>query len=118
VLEATRRSNASMSPQQPQQQQQQQEDGSSSSSSSSNSNSDSDSSFGGVCAEVYLHVQTSNADALSFYRKKFGFETRGIIRNYYKRIEPPDCYVLALPLLLEGQGGAAVGGERMGALVA
>lgn len=51
-----------------------------------------------LVAEVYLHVQTSNADALAFY-KKFRFENRGVIRNYYKRIEPPDCYVLALPLL-------------------
>jgi len=58
---------------------------------------------GGPVAEVYLHVQTSNADALSFY-KRFAFENRGIIRNYYKRIEPPDCFVLALPLL---EGDAA-----------
>ncbi len=57
----------------------------------------------GPVAEVYLHVQTSNADALSFY-KRFAFENRGVIRNYYKRIEPPDCFVLALPLL---EGNAA-----------
>lgn len=68
-------------------------------------------------------MQTSNADALSFY-KKFAFENRGIIRNYYKRIEPPDCYMLALPLL-EGtertqpsQPPAAVSAPAPGALVA
>lgn len=74
-------------------------------------------------AEVYLHVQTSNADALSFY-KKFAFENRGIIRNYYKRIEPPDCYMLALPLLKgmehlqQPQPAAGVSAPAPGALVA
>uniref|UniRef100_A0A7S2USK3 N-acetyltransferase domain-containing protein n=1 Tax=Fibrocapsa japonica TaxID=94617 RepID=A0A7S2USK3_9STRA len=42
---------------------------------------------------IYLHVQTSNTEALNFYRC-FGFEQTDIIRNYYKRIEPPDCYIL------------------------
>lgn len=42
---------------------------------------------------VYLHVQTSNLAALEFYRKA-GFMKVGIIRNYYKRIDPPDCFVL------------------------
>ncbi len=36
--------------------------------------------------EVYLHVQTSNVDALNFY-KKHGFENAGIIHNYYKRLD-------------------------------
>ncbi|TFJ82658.1 hypothetical protein NSK_006082 [Nannochloropsis salina CCMP1776] len=49
--------------------------------------------------EIYLHVQTSNADAIHFY-SKFGFETRSRIQNYYKRIEPPDCFVLSL--LMDG----------------
>ena len=39
-------------------------------------------------------VQTSNDAALDFY-KKAGFENVGKIDNYYRRIEPPDCFVLA-----------------------
>ena len=42
---------------------------------------------------MYLHVQTSNELAKSFY-EKFGFEVVDTIKNYYKRIDPPDCYIL------------------------
>lgn len=48
--------------------------------------------------EIYLHVQTSNEDAINFY-SKHGFITKDVIRNYYKRIEPPDCYILSKSLL-------------------
>lgn len=43
--------------------------------------------------EVYLHVQTSNTEALNFYAR-FGFTIKDTIKNYYKRIDPPDCHVL------------------------
>ena len=43
--------------------------------------------------EVYLHVQTSNTDAKQFY-VKHGFVECGVIENYYKRIDPPHCYLL------------------------
>ena len=43
---------------------------------------------------VYLHVHTSNVDAISLYQK-FGFEITDTIREYYKRLSPPDCYVLS-----------------------
>eukprot|EP00696_Hemimastix_kukwesjijk_P016221 gnl/Hemi2/4599_TR1589_c0_g1_i1.p1 gnl/Hemi2/4599_TR1589_c0_g1~~gnl/Hemi2/4599_TR1589_c0_g1_i1.p1 ORF type:complete len:204 (-),score=50.15 gnl/Hemi2/4599_TR1589_c0_g1_i1:78-689(-) len=43
--------------------------------------------------EVSLNVQISNDTALEFY-KKFGFEVVDRIDNYYKRIEPPHCFVL------------------------
>ncbi|PAA53245.1 hypothetical protein BOX15_Mlig018463g1, partial [Macrostomum lignano] len=42
---------------------------------------------------IFLHVQTSNEGALAFY-KKFGFEIVDTAYNYYKRIVPPDAYVL------------------------
>ena len=43
--------------------------------------------------EIYLHVQTNNVDAMQFY-KKFGFEIGDKIVGYYRRIDPPDCYVI------------------------
>lgn len=43
--------------------------------------------------EIYLHVQTNNHDALHFY-ERFGFEQGGKIENYYKRIDPPDCFIV------------------------
>ena len=48
--------------------------------------------------EVYLHVQTSNTDALLFYLKH-GFENVGVIENYYRRIDPPHCHILKLDLI-------------------
>jgi len=44
--------------------------------------------------EIMLHVQTSNTDAMKFYGDKFGFERGELVENYYKRIDPPHCYVL------------------------
>lgn len=39
------------------------------------------------------HVQVNNESAIEFY-KKFGFEVVDLKKNYYKRIEPADAYVL------------------------
>ncbi|KAL7464871.1 hypothetical protein ACHAXS_005200 [Conticribra weissflogii] len=44
--------------------------------------------------EVMLHVQSSNTDAINFYVEKFGFEKGELVENYYKRIDPPHCYIL------------------------
>jgi ribosomal protein S18 acetylase RimI-like enzyme len=43
--------------------------------------------------EVYLHVQTSNLEAKQFYVAN-GFVQTEVIKDYYKRIEPPDCFLL------------------------
>lgn len=44
--------------------------------------------------EVYLHVQVSNEDAKSFYLAR-GFEEKEVIKDYYKNIDPPDCFLLS-----------------------
>lgn len=38
-------------------------------------------------------IQTSNDDAKQFYLAN-GFISTEIIKDYYKRIEPPDCFLL------------------------
>lgn len=43
--------------------------------------------------EVMLHVQISNQDAINFY-ERLGFEKGEMVENYYKRIDPPHCYIL------------------------
>ena len=45
-------------------------------------------------SEIYLHVQTSNALAMDFY-KLFGFTLTRTIPDYYKHIEPTDANVLS-----------------------
>lgn len=47
--------------------------------------------------EVYLHVQLGNDEAKNFYLHH-GFVEDGIIKDYYKRIDPPDCYILKMKL--------------------
>lgn len=46
-------------------------------------------------SEVYLHVHTTNKEAIDFYLSK-GFENVEEIKDYYKHISPPDAYKLRL----------------------
>ncbi|CAG8490199.1 3745_t:CDS:2 [Paraglomus occultum] len=48
--------------------------------------------------EIYLHVQTSNDEALAFYKRN-DFEIVGTREGYYKRIEPPDAHILKRVLI-------------------
>ena len=48
--------------------------------------------------EIYLHVQTSNTAALAFYQT-MGFLVSHEIKNYYRRLNPPHCFVLTRSLL-------------------
>lgn len=50
--------------------------------------------------DIYLHVQTSNQVAKSFY-ERHNFEDKGIINDYYKRIDPPHCFLLVRNLRQE-----------------
>jgi len=43
--------------------------------------------------KIYLHVQISNHDAKRFY-ERHGFQEVGIHKDYYKRIEPRDAWIL------------------------
>ncbi|KAN0061419.1 N-acetyltransferase 5 [Thecaphora frezii] len=44
---------------------------------------------------IYLHVQTSNQEARTFY-EKLGFKVTQTIENYYRRIQPASAWVLEL----------------------
>jgi ribosomal protein S18 acetylase RimI-like enzyme len=44
--------------------------------------------------EICLHVHISNNDAIKFYTGRFGFEQGPMVENYYRRIDPPHCYLL------------------------
>lgn len=43
--------------------------------------------------DIYVHVQVGNDEALQFY-DRYGFHPAEKLSNYYKRIEPADCYVV------------------------
>lgn len=57
-------------------------------------------------AEVYLHVQVNNADAVAFYKRN-GFEVVNTLKGYYKRIQPADCFVVSRKFAVTAAAAAA-----------
>lgn len=45
-------------------------------------------------SRVYLHVQESNTAAMAFYQRE-GFICDRLIEGYYKKIQPPNAYLLS-----------------------
>lgn len=48
---------------------------------------------------IKLHVHIINEDAIRFYTERFGFTKGDLVENYYRRIDPPHCYLLYKRLL-------------------
>ncbi|GMH35533.1 hypothetical protein BSKO_03401 [Bryopsis sp. KO-2023] len=52
--------------------------------------------------EVFLHVQVNNQEAVDFYTK-FGFSNTGTAKDYYKKLDPPNAWILSKDLrVLDG----------------
>merc|ERR1712178_185523 len=45
---------------------------------------------------IYLHVQTNNDVAKSFYEKLGFIQEGGVFEGYYKKIDPPDAFMLKI----------------------
>jgi len=46
---------------------------------------------------LYLHVQTTNQEAVDWYSKR-GFEIQETVQGYYRNIDDRDAYILARKL--------------------
>ena len=52
--------------------------------------------------EVYLHVQVNNEAAKSFYLRH-GFDEVEVIKDYYRKIDPADCYLFRRLINRDGE---------------
>ena len=50
-----------------------------------------------VIQSAHLHVQTSNAAAITFY-ERHGFRRGAVLHKYYRKLNPPDAVELSKPL--------------------
>ena len=50
-----------------------------------------------VIQSAHLHVQTSNAAAITFY-ERHGFHRGAVLHKYYRKLDPPDAVELSRPL--------------------
>lgn len=53
--------------------------------------------------EACLHVQSNNEEAIAFY-SKFGFQVKETIKDYYRRLQPPDAVLLSKVLGMKENG--------------
>lgn len=60
---------------------------------------------------IFLHVQVNNQSALDFYMN-FDFKIVQTEKQYYKRIEPSDAYILEKDLYATGPVTITVNGRR------
>ncbi|DBA03194.1 TPA: hypothetical protein N0F65_003914 [Lagenidium giganteum] len=51
----------------------------------------------GASVSLQLHVHVGNTDAQAFY-ERIGFAQTARLTNYYRRLEPRDCFVYSLEL--------------------
>jgi ribosomal protein S18 acetylase RimI-like enzyme len=56
---------------------------------------------------IYLHVWTVNNDGINFY-KHYGFKNVGELKQYYKHIQPPDCYILEKQIMNKNTESSSV----------
>ncbi|THG93126.1 hypothetical protein EW145_g8462 [Phellinidium pouzarii] len=54
-------------------------------------------------SSIYLHVQTSNAEAKRFY-ERHGFAEIGVAKDYYKKLEPRDAWILEFKVHPDEEG--------------
>ncbi|PNW86932.1 hypothetical protein CHLRE_02g101850v5 [Chlamydomonas reinhardtii] len=47
--------------------------------------------------EAFVHVQVDNEDAIRFYQRH-GFEKGEVVKDYYKKLSPPDAVVMSKKL--------------------
>ena len=58
--------------------------------------------------QISLHVHVSNRDAIRFYTDRFGFDQGALLENYYRRLDPPHCYLLSKQIEFAATSATAI----------